>query len=349
MLRLLYFEFKKDFLRRFIIVSTLLSIVINVLYIWYDYFWGDSGPFSYFWSHTKKNYKIHEFYAQMYDKLDGELTKEKADFVVNENARLESITKDLTFSTEYNPDSYTGYLWSDYVLFNKYFYSPMKYMALYGLRNKEVVEKARENIGFYKKYGNKFEISKNEFIVTNYFGRNISYFYETQHWAKLLDYKLSDFLIILLAILGLTPIYVYEKETNMHELIASNLYGKISLSNIKILSSVIYVSFLVITFSSINIIAVGTLYGFNGLNMPLYAVEQYQYTPYSGSVLSFYLLFSLLKLLGMICFTMIILCISAVFRHEVFSYIFSMLAFFWAAYFSAVIYSRRLWGKLSLQ
>ena len=351
MLQLIYFEIRKNYLRRFVIAAFLTFLLINVLYIYYNYINGDYGASAHFLARNGDNRSNLDFYAQMHNKLDGALTKEKANFVVDENNRLESKIKNGAFSRDYQPDSYTGYLWGDYVYFQTYFFRPVKYMALYATNSRILVEKAINNIAFYEKYNNSFEVSKNEFIVKHYSNRNITSFYETRQWGKLFDYDLSDFQIFLLMILGLAPLFVNEKETNMHALITSNTYGRISLSYIKAVSSLIYISFLVLVFSCINLFAFGLLYGFNGLDLPVYAIEQYQYTPFNGSVLSFYMMLVLFKLLGAASFGLMILFASSLSKRVIFPFIMSMLMFFGgmflSGYMQSAVFSQVLWAIIS--
>lgn len=339
MLQLLYFEIRKNYLRRFVIAAFLLFLIINVVFICSNYINGDYGSLAHFLAHTEENRSTIDFYNQMHNKLDGALTKEKANFVVDENTRLESKIKNGAYSRDYQPDSYTGYLWGDYVNFQTYFFRPVKYMALYAGNNQILVEKAIANIGFYKNYDNPYEVSKNEFIVKHYSNRSITSFYETKQWEKLFDYELSDFLILLLMILGLAPIFVKEKETNMLALITSNNYGRINLSYIKVVSSLIYISFLVLVFSCINLLVYGLLYGFGGLSLPQYAIEQYQYTPFNGSVLSFYLMLVLLKLIGAVSFGLMILLISSLSGRVIFPFLMSMLIFFVGMFLSGYMQS----------
>lgn len=351
MLQLLYFEIRKNYLRRFVILAFLAFLIINVLFICYGYKKGDYGASAHFLAHTKENRSTIDFYTQMHNKLDGALTKEKANFVVDENTRLESKIKNGAYSRDYQPDSYTGYLWGDYVSFQTYFFRPVKYMALYATNSRGLVEKAIDNIAFYKKYDNSFEVSKNEFIVKHYSNRSITSFYETKQWEKLFDYEISDFLIFLLLILGLAPLFVNEKETNMHALITSNIYGRISLSYIKAASSLIYITFLVLVFSCTNLLVFGLLYGFNGLGLPQYAIEQYQYTPFSGSVFSFYIMLVLFKLLGAASFSFMLLFVSSLTKRVIFPFIMGMLMFFGgmflSGYMQSAVFSQVLWAIIS--
>lgn len=259
----------------------------------------------------------------MYKRLDGVLTAEKANYVISENNRLTAIVGDGTFGKGYKADSYTGYLWGDYVMVNKYFYNPMKYIATYFINTDRIVEKAKDNIVFYERYGNSYEKAKNEFIADHYNGRRITVFYDGRPWELLFDYNFSDLLILLLMLLGLVPVFINEKETKMSGLILASKNGKINMTFIKIVSAFTFVSFLVLVFSCENILAFTFLHGLKGPAMPLYAIEKYQYTPLSYSVLTFYFLIVFLKIAGFFSFGMLIFLLSSLFIRVIYTYMVS--------------------------
>ncbi|MEN6315443.1 MAG: hypothetical protein ABFD25_14500 [Clostridiaceae bacterium] len=275
----------------------------------------------------------------MHKKLDGVLSSEKADFVINENKRLKSLISDGTYSREYQPDSYTGYFWGDYVMINKYFYDPMKYMSTYSVNIDKVVEKAKDNIAFYEKYGNNYGKAKNEFVVKNYSKREIAVFYDSKPWGLLFDYNFSDLLILLLMLLGFVPMFANEKETKMNSLILASKNGKINITLVKILSALVFVTFLVFVFSCENILVFKFLYGLNGHKMPLYAIEKYQYSSLSCSVSEFYFLKELLKIMGFFSFGMMIFMFSALFERVIYTYMLSALIMIGGIYVSGYLAS----------
>ena len=337
---------RKNYLRIFIIIAFVLFLLVNLSLIYKNYVNGDSGFTGYFMPHSADTVRRWEFYRSMHEKLDGTLTAEKADFIINENKRLESIVSDGAFSREYQPDSYTGYLWGDYVMISKYFYDPMKYIATYSINSDKIVEKAKDNIAFYEKYGNRYEKAKNEFIADHYSGRKITVFYDSKPWELLFDYNFSDLLILLLLLLGLVPMFVNEKETKMSNLILASKNGKINMTLIKVMSALTFVSFLVFAFSCENMLAFTYLYGLNGHAMPLYAIEKYQYSPLACSVLAFYFLMVLLKIIGFFSFGLFIFLLSSLLSRVIYTYMVSSLFLVGGIYASGYMVSVELGKKV---
>lgn len=344
--KLFYYEIRKNYLRNYLLVAVAVLFIVNLSFIYNKYISGlDSS--GYFMPHTDKTQKRWEFYSSMHKKLDGVLTNSKAQFIVNENKRVASIVGDDTYSKEYQPDTYTGYYWSDYVMVNKYFYNPMKYLSMYSTNNEKIVKQAEDNIKFYDKYNNQFEKGKYEFIVNNYNGRKITLFYDTKPWELLFDYNFSDLIIMFLMLLGIVPVFVSEKETNMQNLIMSSKKGKKSIVFVKVLATLVYVMFLVCVFSVFNILFFEFLYGLKGAEMPVYAMEKYQNTPLGYSIGMFYFIIQLLKIGGLFSFAMFILLLSSLFNRIIYPYMISVFIMAGGIYVSGYIGSVEL-GKTVL-
>lgn len=322
--RLLFFELRKNFIRKYLIIAVLVLFIINVYFIYNQCVSGLDNT-GYFMPHTRQTQARWDFYKAMHKKLDGKLTTAKARYVVEENKRVASIISDDTYSKDYQANTYTGYFWSDYVMVNKYFYVPMKYLSTYNVNNEEIVKQAQANIIFYDKYGNPYEKAKNQFIAVNYTNRSIGLFYDTKPWEVLFEYNFSDLIILLLIILGLVPVFTSEKEANMQGLILSTRQGKKYVNAAKVLSSIAYVIFLVSIFSVFNLLLFKLLYGLNGAELPVYAIEKYQHTPLGYSLGTFYFVTQLLKTTGLISFGMFILLLSSLCKRVVYPYLISAL------------------------
>lgn len=347
MLRLIYYEIRKNYLRGYVLAAILLFICLNVCIIYRNYMTGD-GLLGYFMSHSKETQMQWDFYYSMHEKLDGPLTTDHARFVIDEYNRLNSLVADGTYSREYQQDSYTGYIWGDYAMITKYFYQPMKFAAGYEANLNQVVEKARDNIVFYKKYNNNYEMTKNEYIQNHYSGRQISVFYDGKPWELLFKYRFSDLLILLLMLLGLVPIYAHEKEANMDGLILSCRKGQRNMALAKVLSLFFFIAFLLIVFSITNIVTFGLLYRLSGWGMPLYAVEAFQFTPIDVSVLAFYVLLVLFKLGGFAVIGLCLSLLSALFQRVLYPYLLGVLLMVGGSYASGFLASeeagKTLWA-----
>lgn len=320
MLRLVFYEIRKNYLRRYIVAAFILFVLLDIMMIYKDYQTGISDPSLYFMARNHQTQGMWTFYDRMHEKLDGPLTTDKVNFIVDENKRLGSLTADGTFSREYQADTYTGYLWADFVMINKYFYQPMKYAAFYGSNTAELVKKAEDNIAFFTTYQNSFEKKRNQYIRDHYSAREITVFYDGKLWEGLLKYDFSDLLIILLVLLGVVPIFTREKETKMGSLIMASKQRKLNMIWAKTLSVFIYVLFLAIIFFMINMAEFKILYHLSGASMPLYAIEAYQFTPLNCSVGEFYLLALLFKIAGLFIFGLWLSLLSALFPKVIHPY-----------------------------
>ncbi|GAA0392352.1 hypothetical protein GCM10008933_24020 [Paenibacillus motobuensis] len=305
----------------------------------------------YFMPHSSETKVEWDFYHRMHKKLDGPLTADKARFVNDEHERLGSLTADRTYSREQQDDTYTGHVWNDYVMITKYFYEPMKYAASYENQMNEVVEKAKDNIEFYSRYNNSFEQAKNKYIQDQYSGRKITVFYDGKPWELLFKYRFSDLLMMLLLLLGLVPIYANEKETRMDDLILSSRKGKGNMSLAKVISVLVYIVFLLLVFSSLNLLTFRTLYGLSGPGMPVYAIEAYQYTPFSLSIGSFYMLLCLVKMAGFVAIGLWLCLLSAWFQRALYPYMLGALlmvgGIYASGYLASVETGKTLWALLS--
>ncbi|WP_136479205.1 hypothetical protein EPD62_005960 [Acetivibrio thermocellus] len=351
MIRIVYFEIRKNYLRSYVVIALLSFLLINILIIYKDYLYGPNDLYGYFLPHTAEYQKWWQSYQEMYDKVSGKLTADKARFVVSEYRRLDAMVADGTYSREKQEGTYTGYIWGDYVFITKYFYRPMKYVSTYESAIKQVIENAKANIEFYSQCGNNFDKSKNEFIVKHYSGRKIDVFHNGKFWGLLFEYDFSDLLIVLLLLLGVAPMFVNEKNTNMDKLILSSIKGKFSMTFVKVFSIFLYTAFLVIVFSGINFLVCKFLYGLSGIQMPIYAVEAYQYTPLNCSVGMFYVLQTLLKAVGLFVFATWICLLSALFQRVVYPYAIStlsvVLGIYASGYVASVETSKTIWALMS--
>ena len=260
-------------------------------------------------------------YQSLHKKLDGPLNKEKISYVIDTYQELDGQTSDRTYSTEYNEDTFTGYVFGDYVLFRKEFYEPVKYLVEYQDHINEKVEKAKENMAYYEKYHNTYEYQKNKEIVKRYSNRKLNFFYDTKTWLKLLEYHFSDFLILVLLILGVVPVYSQEKNTGIHQLIQTTKQGKWTFCIGKYIAFILPVVTLVFLFHFMNWLGYRCTFGLSSGSVPLYSIPKYQYTVWNGSIMQFYIFLFVMKCLGFIVLSLIFNLVSEHVSSLVTSYI----------------------------
>ena len=278
-MKLLYLEARKGILRRYVLVALTLFLCLNVIKINADYRAGEIRPIA------ANNDDMQNAYSQIYERARGPVTEETIGFITSEYHRLRNLTADGTYSRERTKDTYSGYLFGDFYLLHKYFYPNAEYTVKYPSRMNNVLAQAKENVDFYLHTGNTADAARNSYILRHYANRSIPEFHLYDGWDALLSYDFSDLLILLL--LALT--------------VVASKCGAVVLLSVALTA----------LFALCNVLTFGLLCGFEGWNSPLYAIENYQYTPFSGSILLFYLLNVNLKAIGFSIMGLVLVLLSA--------------------------------------
>lgn len=307
-MKLIYLESRKGILRCYVLIALALFLFLSGFKIYTDYLAGEIRPVA------ANVGGMQSGYSQIYKRVCGPITEKTAGFVSSEYQRLTALTADGTYSRDRQKGTYSGYLFGDFYLFHKYFYPAMEYSVKYSTYTKQILKQAKENLKLYQEKGNKAEVAKNAYILQHYTGRNIEEFYSCDGWEALLAYNFSDLLILLLLILGIAPSFTRERENGMTLLLYSSKRSEWPLLLSKCGTAVIFASVLTILFSLVNFLVFGILCGFEGGTSPLYAIESYKNTPYAGTILSFYILCTVLKAMGFSITGLVLILLSASFK-----------------------------------
>lgn len=341
-MKLFYLEARKGILRRSVLIALILFMCLDILKIGLDY---RSGAIREVIGNTEG---MQAGFAEIYNKAKGPITSETAEFLVNEYQRLSQAVADGTYSRKRQEGTYSGYVYGDYYLLGSYFYPQMSYCVQYTTRMTERLEQESKNLKFYQSVGNKFMTAKSAYILQHYADRSISSFYLMDSWESLLKYDFSDLLILLLLILGVAANFTRERETGMTMLLSSSKHGGWPMLASKCGTAVFYAIGLTLVFSLLNLMTYGVLFGFQGLDCPLYAIEAYQDSPFGGTVGQFYLLSCEMKALGFSVFSLLLLLLSACFQRTLYPCNFGVGVGVTASYLSGWVASPMWWkGILS--
>lgn len=293
---------RKSWLKWSVLVVLIVLSVVNI-YRLYDVF----HIFGRFGSDNVA--VIKTAYYQMYDELNGVVSDEEIQFLKENDIRLSELAMNQKYSTEYNSECYTGYEFSDFALFHFHLVPEVEYYLTYSNLSNEIVNKAYDNVQFYKKFGNKYECKYNTLITNLYSERYISEYKLTEWVEYYFGYDFSSLLIIVMLILGVCSCFTQEKESRMTTTIISN--GKTAITvNAKLISSLVYSLLLTVYFVLLDFATVCSIYGIDGLNMPLYSAEYFAYSPYGFSFVEAILLSGLLKFIALFVIAELILIIS---------------------------------------
>ena len=308
----LYLEARKGILRRYTLIALALFLCLNTVKIIADYRAGEIRPVAANTSGMQTGYNT------IYERIKGPITEETVRFLTSEYQRLDDLTADGTYSREPQEGTYSGYIFGDYYLLHSYFYPHMEYSVKYSSDMEEILAQAKENVTFYQESGNVAGAAENAYILNHYSGRTIPAFYLYDGWEALLSYDFSDLLILLLLILAVAPTFTRERENGMTLILSSCKRGRWPLLFSKCGAGVMFAWILTILFALSNLLVFGLLCGFEGWSSPLYAIESYQYTPFSGSILLFYGLMSGMKAIGFSVTALLLIFLSACFQKSLY-------------------------------
>lgn len=282
------YEFKKTVFRKQMCFLLIIMCCINIFYFNYHLrsinLYQLSNPL-----YKETFYKLHHEY-------DGTLTQEKAAKINAEYQKTNTMISSGAYNRNHTEDSLTGYYFQDYQLLKVYFHDPMMKMALYGDKMDSIVNQAKENKSIVKP--SSYTYSYNNYIEKHYKNRSLSSFYNFIGWQYLFDYQLSDILIILLLACFLLPTYIKEKKSMMNEIMDTTNLGKKNCFKTKILCNLMLVATLVIIFACMNIMMTNMTIGIAGSSSPIYSLSEFSSTPYACSIMGFYLLCLISKIIG---------------------------------------------------
>lgn len=302
------FEFKKYAIKPYVLLLILICTLVNLAGAYFSC------------AYYKQVFDFVNFQKLYNSRLKGALTKDKIDFVISETNRLQALTADQTASHEYDPNTYTGNIYSDNFLFSLDIYPEVKYAVSYVYDNQRIVQRAEDNITFFADKNNPYERSKNEQIVSLYSNRTITNFYDLKGMKYFLYYDFSSLVVLLLCVLIIVPVFVGERETKMDQLLPSFKKGGARLVWTKILFTFSVVLFVSLWFFIWDLVGFSLFTPLRGFDAPLFALQDFQFTPLNLEVYQYIFLGFILKTMGIGTLISLVLLASRVFKKIIYAF-----------------------------
>ncbi|WMJ80048.1 hypothetical protein RBU49_14570 [Clostridium sp. MB40-C1] len=277
-MRVLFYEFKKVLFKQKAIIFIALFICIKLLVL--------SSTASYSVETTEEN---KSFYKEYLMNVNGKLTPKKESYIRNEKERIGNIKSQ-----------------EDEVL-NKYLKGD--------INNSEYILQLSEVNSSLKK-SEAFKIIYDQYKYVKQDPNN-RYFLYTNGWTNLLSPESPDIILVLLLLLIITPIFTYEYEKDMIYLIVTSKKGKVSVPAYKVIAASIMTIILAVIFSVINYVYCAVKYGLPSGNFPLQSIPFFKTSSYHLSLTQTYLYISLIKVIGFLVFTYLIIFISVIAKKTV--------------------------------
>lgn len=299
---MLKFEIKKLVRIRFLWFMLLLLSLIDVYKIYLMK------------SATSSDIDGHE---TIYNEIKGEVTGQKIDFVVsNYKKNLEKVNSG-NYSTEEKEDgTFTGHVFGDKGEF-EYFYNELKYVYDYPSMMKVLLKGADENIQFYQKIHNTYEVRKNQKIKDIYGQRKLTNYYEMKNLKTYLDYDFSSILVIVMILIGVPELMLQEKQRNMEGILCISKVGMTKVVGAKICGIASFVFAITIYFTFLDFISFMGIYGLDGLTQPLYGMSEYKFCSVNLLVYQFVILNCLIKIVAYLFLAYCMCCITVMLRRAI--------------------------------
>ena len=302
---LIYYEVKKLFGNRMVLIMLVLFSFLNFMRIYSNY-----------QNTIQKEKRYFNAYFEIYNQVSGEWNTDKIQYVIAEYEKANAIVQAGDFATEPNqPGTHTGYIFGDLGLFEQ-IKNEMESLYKYEQSMDELIQRASDNATFYKEKGNIYQQKVNEKIVTAYSNRKVNAFYDTMGIREYLKYDFSVLFITILTVLMLSPIFAREHEIEMYGLLKLTSQFR-SLTICKVLAGGIAVCMIGSFFFLQDFLSFSVLYHIKGLSQPIYSLPDYYYSPLNISIGGYLFLNAALKILCFLTIGGICMAISAAVKNEV--------------------------------
>lgn len=310
MIKLARYEFIKICCKRSLLLAILIFSVVNlvkILDVYQSYSYLTNGSEEKSWD---------KVYWDFYPQFAGKITSEKIDNLLSLYRPLEEKTGDLTASTATDdPDTFTGNIYSDRNLLNKYYVKPMNYFFEYQRKALEVATRARENSTFYNAQGNDYEARKNAVIYNLFSSRDISTFEYTEMYNYYLNYDFSSALVLLLCLYGIVTVFVNEKETQMNLLLITNPNGGVKTCAAKVIAASAFIVGISFWFSVLDFFGfAAAFHTFEGGNLPIYAISNFEIASINVSLFQYAIVSAIIRAIGFWTLGMVMLWIAMFWR-----------------------------------
>lgn len=303
-MKLLYFEWRKFVLRKHVFVFLLILSLLDISKILLDKY---QGEIDILYTESVDNKKAYE---EMYSKIKGEITEKKIQFIERERERLGEIYDKKLGSYIEGEKTYSGNLYEDYRIFKQYIYDDFERCVQYKEYSIQLEKLAKNNVDFYMKMDNVAGRKENQFIAKTYNDRKIKAYYRMENFEGYFSYTFSSVLIVIMCILSIAPMYVFEREINMWDVLETTYIGRRHCGIVKVFASMIYASIIVFWFRMLDYFTYCFMFDMEGIENPIWSVKGFSESPLNCNIISYALYDIGMKVLAVCVIVLAVLLLS---------------------------------------
>lgn len=322
MKKLVGFELKKIYSIKFLKLFVIILLIANIFNIYTNY---DLMV-------TPEEYMINSEFCEI-DKIkhkmdtdyEGTITPEKVNALKEHYTNCQKVIdgNELISEELYFPSAYTDMVQTGIILEEMeriYSYSTDKISKL--IQNNETLKEEAAQTD------NKYSYRVTSLIKNIYSYRDLNNFYRVNEYEPLFSYKLSSLCALLLSCFVAGYLFSGEKEKAMNSLIKCTQKGKGTIFLAKQFALFIFCIFICVLLFVFDFYLFYLCRRPSGIFEPIYAMENYAYSPFNISILNFYILVCLFKILGIYSIALVSFFFSSIFRKSSLSLLCSFLSVF---------------------
>ena len=295
-MRALFFgELKKIFSKKIVIVFIFLLLFVNVFNIFSTV---ASASDHWMWIDAEK---------KMYALVEGKINKENVGRIIAYRDRLERAIEENKKIETILADEQSDLLQVNNII------QKLSEAYTYNDRLEVLKENVKVQSSVLAGKENKYLLRVNQKIERTYEDRKITEFYNSKGYSDWFRYDFSSFLVLLLIILSCSAVFAGEKENGMEALILSSTGGRKRLSHCKKASCAVFSAIMAVLFFVSDFLSFKITTGMKGGFLPLYALEEYEYTPLGINIFEFSIILLLVKALGFVLISYFVCIFSSCF------------------------------------
>lgn len=320
-MKLFFYEARKTYIRKYIVIFLLLLTFIDIFKIYIDYRQGDIDPLL---METEENQNAVK---EIYDNLRSKSEQERAEYINEEEKRLGEIYFKHLNNHKKGEKTYSGNLYEDYRLLEVYIVKQYRHMQEYAQYSNDIESLAQDNVSYYKDVNNASMVKFNQYIVQQYKNRAIHNFCRMDTAQGYIEYNFSAFLILILSLLAFAPVFGVEYESGMQNIIITTRHMRKNLI-MKMLCAIFFCICIVTWFFIVDYFSFRFICGVDGLNMPIWSIMEMKKSFLNCSVGYFVFIKYGMELLGFLTIMFMLLFLSSILRKPVYiTFVFAMIIF----------------------
>ncbi len=314
------FEFKKLFIRKALMIMTIILCFLNVLNICrhFDVYQDPAASDGRQTTINSARYTLYQIYG-------GELTDEKISEINALYSQALYTAQPGNFHVIYDPDKYySGYEYGDANLFIELGEEINRLSGYHDMISSTAASAEEKN---QNPTLNAYYRNINNDLINIYRDREITLYRNNGGMNDFFDYRLSSVLSIIMVIVGAVMIFTADREAGTDIYLSSSVNGSGKSAAAKLLAAAYHTFLINLIFFAADLAAFMIIMRIDGITMPLYSLENYAYTPYGFTIWQYAVIYFLFRLGGLLCIAFISSLITVLLKKPAISMISSIALF----------------------